>query len=307
MSDGARIAYGRVSTRDQHPEAQRDALIAAGCDPDHMFIEKASTRLETRPKLEEALAYLRPGDTLVVTKLDRLGRGVRDLIDLVARIEKLGVDFVVLHQNIDTSTPAGKMFFHILAAFAEFERDMISERTRDGLKAARINKGHVGGGQRKLSDRQVQTLFKMYDAMVPVNGDKPGPGEKPRVRPQHTIAQIAEALGVARSTVHDYLRERPQDPDRPGRPRGRKGAGPPKLNPERAAVLYAMYDAKVPAPGQEGDAEPEMVPQYTIIEIAEVMGIHRETVRRYIERRLEAEEQKGARAPRRQREEVSVG
>src|SRR5262249_6357830 len=115
-----RLGYGRVSKRDQHPEAQHDALTAAECDPDHLFIEKVSSRLDKRPRLEEALAYVRPGDTLVITKLDRLGRGVRDLIDLVQRIEKMGVELVVLQQNIDTSTAAGKMFFHVIAAFAEF-------------------------------------------------------------------------------------------------------------------------------------------------------------------------------------------
>jgi DNA invertase Pin-like site-specific DNA recombinase len=195
----AKIGYGRVSKRDQHPEAQHDALIAAGCDPDRLFIEKVTSRLEKRPRLEEALAYMRPGDTLVITKLDRLGRGVRDLIDLVQRIETLGVDLEVIQQRIDTSTPAGKMFFHVIAAFAEFERDMISERTKDGLEAARA-RGRTGGRKPKLSDGQQATLRRMYDA-------KGADGMR-----QHTVAEIAEALHVSRPTVYEYLRKG-QQPD----------------------------------------------------------------------------------------------
>jgi DNA invertase Pin-like site-specific DNA recombinase len=194
MSDVARIGYGRVSKRDQHPEAQHDALIAAGCDPDRLFIEKVSSRLEKRPKLEEALAYVRPGDTLVVTKLDRLGRGVRDLIDLVQRIEKLGVDLVVLGQNIDTSSPAGRMFFHVIASFAEFERDMIRERTKDGLEAARA-RGRTGGRKPKLTAGQIGTVKRMYAAT----------GEDGKRA--HTVQEIAEAVGVHRTSVYAYLRD----------------------------------------------------------------------------------------------------
>jgi len=190
-----RIGYGRVSKRDQHPEAQRDQLLEAGCDPEHLFIEKVSSRLDKRARLEEALAYVRPGDTLVITKLDRLGRGVRDLIDLVQRIEKLGVELVVLQQAIDTSTPAGRVFFHVVAAFAEFERDMIRERTMDGLEAARA-RGRTGGRKRKLNNGQVATLRRMYEAT----------GEDGKRR--HTVAEIAEALGVSRPTVYEYLRDR---------------------------------------------------------------------------------------------------
>jgi DNA invertase Pin-like site-specific DNA recombinase len=207
---GGRYGYGRVSKRDQHTEAQRDALIEAGCDPDHLFIEKISSRVEKRPRLEEALAYLRPGDTLVITKLDRLGRSVTDLIDLVARIEKLGVDLIVLHQHIDTSTAAGRAFFQMVAVFAEFERAMIRERTLDGLEAALLGKGHTGGRKRKLNDRQIALLYERYDTLIPVPGDDPGPGEKPRMMRKYTSAEIAEELGIHRITVYAYLRERAQ-------------------------------------------------------------------------------------------------
>lgn len=193
----ARIGYGRVSKRDQHPEAQQDALIAAGCDPEHLFIEKVSSRLERRPQLEAALAYARPGDTLVVTKLDRLGRSVRDLIDLVVRIEKLGLDFVVLHQHIDTSTAAGRAFFQMVAVFAEFEREMISERTRDGLDAARA-RGRMGGRKLKLSNGQVATVRSMYEAK----------GEDGRRR--FTVQEIADAVGVHRTTIYDVLHREQQ-------------------------------------------------------------------------------------------------
>lgn len=188
-----KIGYGRVSKRDQHPEAQQDALIAAGCDPGRLFIEKVTSRLEKRPRLEEALAYVRPGDTLVITKLDRLGRGVRDLIDLVQRIEKLGVNLVVLQQNIDTSTPAGRMFFHVIAAFAEFERDMIRERTKDGLDAARA-RGRTGGRKPKLTSGQSSTIRRMYEA-------KGEDGKR-----AYTVQEIAEAVGIHRTSVYTYLR-----------------------------------------------------------------------------------------------------
>ena len=194
----ARIGYGRVSKRDQHPEAQRDALLAAGCDPEHLFIEKVSSRLEKRPRLEDALAYARPGDTLVITKLDRLGRSVRDLMDLVTRIEKLGLDFVVLHQQIDTSTAAGRAFFQMVAVFAEFEREMIRERTMDGLEAARA-RGRKGGRRPKLSNGQVATVVRMYEAVGP-DGKR-----------QHTVAEIAEAVGVHRTTIYDVLHREQQE------------------------------------------------------------------------------------------------
>lgn len=184
-----RIGYGRVSKRDQHPEAQHDALIAAGCDPGHLFIEKISSRVDKRPKLEAALAYVRPGDQLVITKLDRLGRGVRDLIDLTQRVEALEVDLVVLSQNIDTSTPAGRMFFHVIAAFAEFERDLIRERTLDGLEAARA-RGRTGGRKPKLTDAQAATVRRMYAATGP-DGKR-----------LHSVAEIAEAVNVHRTTLY---------------------------------------------------------------------------------------------------------
>ena len=137
----AKIGYGRVSRRDQNPDAQRDALIKAECT--RLFIDEGvSGKLAKRLSLDKALEFLREGDTLVITKLDRLGRSLSNLIELVAELEHRHVDLKVIDQNIDTTSPAGKLFFHIVGAFAQFERDMISERTRDGLDAARARGPH---------------------------------------------------------------------------------------------------------------------------------------------------------------------
>ena len=142
-----RIGYGRVSTRDQHPEAQHDALTAAGCD--EIFIDKASGKLARRPELDKALLSAnRAGDQLVVTKLDRLGRSLEHLIELSKLLQARGVDLVVLDQGIDTSTAVGRLFFQIIGAIAEFEHALMSERTMDGLAAARA-RGRTGGQKPK--------------------------------------------------------------------------------------------------------------------------------------------------------------
>ncbi|GAA3121604.1 recombinase family protein [Streptomyces echinatus] len=185
-----RIGYGRVSTRDQNPDAQEDALRDAGCDP--VFVDKASGKLASRPELDKALIAAREGDELVITKLDRLGRSLKNLIELAEQLEKRGVNLVVLDQSIDTSTPAGRMFFQILGAIAEFERALIVERTQDGLAAARA-RGRVGGRKQALKPRQVQLAQEMYDEL----GDD---GKR-----KHTVQDIADELGVARTTIYRYL------------------------------------------------------------------------------------------------------
>ncbi len=129
-----RIGYGRVSTRDQNPDAQHDALAAAGCD--EIFADKASGKLARRPELDKALLVARGGDQFVVTKLDRLGRSLEHLLELSKHLQARVVHLVVLDQGIETSTAAGRMFFSILGAIAEFERALMSERTTDGLAAA---------------------------------------------------------------------------------------------------------------------------------------------------------------------------
>ena len=186
-----RIGYGRVSTRDQHPEAQHDALAAAGCE--EIFIETASGKLARRPQLENALLSAnRTGDQLVITKLDRLGRSLEHLIDLSKQLQERGVDLVVLDQGIDTSTAVGRLFFQIIGAIAEFEHALMSERTMDGLSAARA-RGRTGGQKPKLGPRQVKLAREMYDEL----------GEDGRRR--HTVAQIAAEFGVSRPTIYRHL------------------------------------------------------------------------------------------------------
>ena len=159
-----KIGYGRVSTRDQNPDAQHDALAAARCD--QVFIDKASGKLAHRAELDRALLVARAGDQLVVTKLDRLGRSLEHLIDLSKGLQARSVDLVVLDQGIDTSTAVGRMFFQILGAIAEFEHALMSERTMDGLAAARA-RGRTGGQKPKLTPRQARIAQEMYDETGP--------------------------------------------------------------------------------------------------------------------------------------------
>lgn len=186
-----RVGYARVSTRDQHPEAQADALHQAGCDKERIFIDKISGKLARRPELDKAMLVLRPGDQLVITKLDRLGRSLAHLIDLAAELQDRDVDLVVLDQGIDTSTAVGRMFFHILGAIAEFEHALMSERTLDGLAAARA-RGRTGGQKPKLGPRQAKLAQEMYDS-----GD-------------YTVQQIADEFGVTRPTIYRHLDAKPR-------------------------------------------------------------------------------------------------
>jgi DNA invertase Pin-like site-specific DNA recombinase len=186
-----RIGYGRVSTRDQNPDGQRDALTAAGCD--EMFIDKASGKLARRPELDKALLSAnRAGDQVVITKLDRLGRSLEHLIELSKRLQDRGVDLVVLDQGIDTSTAVGRLFFQIIGAIAEFEHALMSERTMDGLVAARA-RGRTGGQKPKLGARQIKLAREMYD-------ETGQDGKR-----AYTVAQIAAEFGVSRPTVYRHL------------------------------------------------------------------------------------------------------
>jgi DNA invertase Pin-like site-specific DNA recombinase len=178
------IGYARVSTADQNADGQHDALTAAGCE--RIFTDTASGKLARRPQLDTMLDYVRPGDILVITKLDRLGRSVAHLVELVAVLAARGVDLRVLRQGIDTSTSAGKLTFHVLAAIAEFERNLISERTLEGLAAARA-RGRKGGRRPVLSAAKVELARKLRDS-----------GE-------HTMAEIAELVGCSRATLYRVL------------------------------------------------------------------------------------------------------
>lgn len=185
-----KIGYGRVSTQEQHPEAQQDALLLAGCDK--VFIDRASGKLASRPELDKAMVMLRDGDSLVITKLDRLGRSLKNLIEMSEELKARGVALVVLDQGIDTSTSIGRMFYQILGAVAEFERELIVERTKDGLAAARA-RGRTGGRKKALSTRQAAWARQLYDEV----------GEDSKRK--YTVAEIAKEVGVSRPTVYRYL------------------------------------------------------------------------------------------------------
>jgi DNA invertase Pin-like site-specific DNA recombinase len=144
------LGYARVSTQDQKPELQLDALRLAGCEK--LFTEKASGAQRERPQLQAALDYMRQGDALVVWKLDRLARSLKQLIETVEELEQRGIGFRSLTESIDTTTSGGRLVFHIFAALAEFERSIIRDRTRAGLDAARA-RGRVGGRPSALSEK----------------------------------------------------------------------------------------------------------------------------------------------------------
>lgn len=181
---GDLIGYARVSTWDQTTDPQIDALKKAGCTK--IFHETASGTKTDRPELAKALEYLRPGDTLVAWRLDRVGRSLPHLITTVAALEERGIGFKSLHDNIDTSTTSGKLVFHIFAALAEFERALIVDRTKAGLEAARA-RGAKPGRKPALSEKQIKTCATLYESG------------------QHTVTEIAEMVGASRATVYRAL------------------------------------------------------------------------------------------------------
>jgi DNA invertase Pin-like site-specific DNA recombinase len=155
------IGYARVSTIEQNPGLQLDALHAAGCA--RVFTEEASGAAAERPELARALDHLRAGDALVVWKLDRLGRSLRHLIDTVRALEDRGVGFRSLQEQVDTTTPGGRLVFHVFGALAEFERDLIRERTHAGLAAARA-RGRRGGRPSVMTAEKLRAARQLYDA-----------------------------------------------------------------------------------------------------------------------------------------------
>lgn len=180
------FGYARVSTPDQQLHLQLDALHAYGCT--ELVQEKASSSKE-RPALQRLLTQLRPGDTLVVWKLDRLGRSLKDLVTLVTGFQQQGVQFVSLQDHLDTTTAQGRLMFNLFASLAEFERDLIRERTHAGLTAARA-RGRQGGRPKGLSK---QALAKAQAAKtLYIQRDK-------------SVAEIGQLLGVGRATVYRYL------------------------------------------------------------------------------------------------------
>ena len=158
MGTSALVGYARVSTQDQKPELQLDALKAAGCG--RLFVERASGAREDRPHLRAALDYMRAGDALVVWKLDRLARSMKQLIETVDQLKARGIGFRSLTEAIDTTTAAGELFFHIFGALAQFERSIIRERTNAGLKAA-LARGRKGGRRPKVHPDDVRAAITL--------------------------------------------------------------------------------------------------------------------------------------------------
>jgi DNA invertase Pin-like site-specific DNA recombinase len=180
---GHLLGYARVSTTDQQPQLQVDALERAGCF--RVFVETANGARADRPTLTQVLDQLRPGDTLVVWKLDRLGRSLRHLVDAITGLADRGIGFRSLQEAIDT-TPGGKLVFHVFAALAGFERDLIRERTNAGLAAARA-RGRCGGRPSVLTGHKLEVAREMY-----ASG-------------QYTVAAIATTLGVSRASIYRHL------------------------------------------------------------------------------------------------------
>ena len=176
------IGYARVSTNEQNLSLQRDALEKAGCE--QIYTDQVSGTKARRPGLEQAFSHLRSGDTLVVWRLDRLGRSLRHLIDTVTDLQEKGIEFKSLTESIDTRTSGGKLVFHIFGALAEFEREIIKERTLAGLQAARA-RGRRGGPKRKLTNEQVQMAQTLYSTQMPVK-------------------EICKSLGISRATFYRY-------------------------------------------------------------------------------------------------------
>jgi DNA invertase Pin-like site-specific DNA recombinase len=179
------IGYARVSTLNQTLALQQDGLSAAGCE--QLYTDTASGSITDRPGLTQALSHLRAGDTLVVWRLDRLGRSLPHLIDTVRDLQERGIGFRSLREQIDTTTSGGKLIFHVFGALAEFERDLIRERTHAGLAAARA-RGRLFGRPKALSPRKVEQLQTLA------------------MDERTTVGEICETLGISRATYYRYVR-----------------------------------------------------------------------------------------------------
>ena len=182
------IGYGRVSTAEQNPAHQVDALTRAGVAERDIHIDTASGAKSSRPKLDLVLQLLREGDVLVITRLDRLSRSVLHLVTLGAELRERGVGLKVTEQGIDTSTVEGRAMFGMLAVLAELQRELIVANTNDGLAAARA-RGRVGGRRPKLTADQVELAQQLYD------------------KREKTVQQIADLFGVPRTTVYNHLKK----------------------------------------------------------------------------------------------------
>lgn len=180
------IGYARVSTEEQSLDLQRDALRA--CDCTRIYEDKASGTKTARPGLTRALEQLREGDTLVVWRLDRLGRSLKDLIVRAEELNERGVGLKSLQEAIDTTSSGGQLIFHMFGALAEFERNLIRERTRAGLSAARA-RGRMGGRKKMLDTKQRRHAVDLYRSK------------------KHTVKEICALMGIARATLYAYVDE----------------------------------------------------------------------------------------------------
>lgn len=179
------IGYARVSTDDQNLDLQRDALQKAGCQV--IYEETASGKNATREELAQCRKALRSGDTLVVWRLDRLGRSLPDLVSIIGELEVEEIGFQSITENIETGSAAGKLIFHVFAALAEFERNLIRERTKAGLAAARA-RGRKGGRKPALTDRAVNEIKQLLK------------------NPNIEVTEVAKRYGVSRATIYKYLK-----------------------------------------------------------------------------------------------------
>jgi DNA invertase Pin-like site-specific DNA recombinase len=181
------IGYARVSTIDQNLALQLDALQKAGCEK--IFKDQASGGKVDRPGLQDVFKFAREGDTVLVWRLDRLGRSLKHLIEMVTQLNERGIGFRSLQEAIDTTTSGGKLVFQIFGALAEFERNLIRERTQAGLEAARA-RGRKGGRPKALDGKKVELAYQLYDAK------------------KHTIKEICQILGISKPTLYSYLEQR---------------------------------------------------------------------------------------------------
>lgn len=179
------VGYSRISTPDQNLDSQTDALTQAGCEK--IFSDTASGAKTERPGLNEAINFMRDGDTLVVWKLDRLGRSLKHLIESVNTLHEQKIGFRSLRESIDTTTSGGKLIFHIFGALAEFERELIRERTRAGMASARA-RGRKGGRKRSLDEKQIQMLRSLH------------------TDPNHAVEDICKMLNISQATFYRYLK-----------------------------------------------------------------------------------------------------
>jgi DNA invertase Pin-like site-specific DNA recombinase len=181
----AKIGYARASTKGQNDDSQVDELTAYGVDK--VFVDHGvSGKHASRPELDKALAYLREGDVFVITRMSRAMRSLKHMIELAEQLHERGIDLVVIKQNIDTTTPQGRLVFHILGALDEFQRELIVEGTVEGLAAARA-RGRTGGRKPSLSASQIGHARKLY------------------ADSKHTVAEIAALFGVSRQTIYRAL------------------------------------------------------------------------------------------------------